>query len=439
MSKSLYRFAAVIALVLTMSAPVFAFQAGERPSARNVLDQLCLGPEHQDIPWKVHFSSPRLMYQQTYKVQALARIDPIVLKSVNKTRVLYFALKVQAADGKWAKGGEFKDYAVPLELSRDTDIEYQSAVYLRPGNYILNIAVLDSGTGQSSLLRQTLRIAAMSDDPFPELGTHLAAVEFPDGFPQQEVGNDEVDDGELFPISRDRNPIPVATPRPAAIDIVLDITKRPAAGAAVVFDLYGRPHVRRRVKSQSSIPPYDLEVGRLLQVGSFLSRLVPQPGCVRVSAVDVLRMKTMLNKADSQTIDWPHFEEQIQRLDQDTVDVAVLTNKKGPAEFIRQYLDDLSADSPDCASGGEHYIIVVSHEVPFPAKDGKLSEADRERAHFYYLVSQEGSGMGDDLNGLLKTVKPERLSFNSPRDFRKALAKIVSDLKAQKLHSTTHP
>jgi hypothetical protein len=432
MSKSRHWFAAVFILVLALATPMFALQADQRPPAMNMLDKLCQGPEHQDIPWKIHFSSPRLMYQQTYKVQARARIDPIVLKAVNDPRVLHFALKVQAADGKWAKGGEFKDYAVPPDLGRDRDIEYQSAVYLRPGDYILSIAVLDSGNGQSSVARQTLRIPAMPDDPFPELDSHLLAVEFPDGFPQQEVGNDEVNDGELFPISLDQSPIPIATPRPAAIDIVLDITKRPVAGASVVFDIYGRPHVSGRGLSPSSIPPYDLEVGRLLQVGSFLSRLAPHPGCVRVSAVDVLRMKTMLDKSNALAIDWPGFEKQIQRLDQDTVDVSVLTNKKGPAEFMRQYLDDLSSGSPACASGGEHYVVVVSHEVPFPAKGGKLSEADRERARFYYLFSQVGGGMGDDLSGLLKPVKPERLSFNSPRDFRKALAKIVADLKSQK-------
>lgn len=432
MSKSRYWFAAVLTLVLARATPLFALQAEERPPAVMVLDKLCQGPEHQDIPWKIHFSSPRLMYQQTYKVQARARIDPVVLKPVNNQRVLHFALKVQAADGKWAKGGEFKDYAVPPDLGRDRNIEYQSAVYLRPGDYILSIAVLDSGTDQSSIARQTLRIPAMPDDPFSELDSHLLAVEFPDGFPQQEVGNDEVDDGELFPISGDQSPIPIATLRPTAIDIVLDITKRPVAGAPVVFDIYGRPHVRRRGPSPSSIPPYDLEVGRLLQVGYFLARLAPQPGCVRVSAVDILHVRTMLNKVNAQAIDWQRFEEQIQRLDQDTVDVAVLTNKKGPAEFMRQYLDELSSDSPPCASGGEHYIVVVSHEVPFPAKGGKLSEADRERARFYYLFSQVGGGMGDDLNGLLKPVKPERLSFNNPRDFRKALAKIVTDLKSQK-------
>jgi hypothetical protein len=432
MPKVPYRFAAVFILVLTVAMPIFALQAREKPPALEVLDKLCQGPEHQDIPWKVHVSSPRLMYQQTYLVQARARIDPLLLKRVNNARILHFALKVQAADGRWATGGEFKDYTVPPDIGRDTDLEYETAVYLRPGNYTLIVAVLDSGTGQSSLLRQTLRIPPMPDDPFPELDSRLAAVEFPDGFPQQEVGNDEADDGELFPVSRDRGPIPVATPHPTVVDIVLDITKRPTVVAPIYFDLYGRPRVRRRPASPPAIPPYDLEVGRLLQVGNLLARLAPQAGCVRVSAVDVLRMKTMLDKVSAKTIDWPRFEQQIQRMDQDTVDVAVLTNKKGPAEFMRRYLDELSADSPACASGGEHYVVVVSHEVPFPEKDGKLADVDRERARFYYLVSQVGGGMGDDLNGLLKPVKPQRLSFNSPRDFRKALAKIVADLKSGK-------
>ncbi len=433
MSKYLLRFAAVLTLALSLAVAISASQDRQDASAPNVLDKLFQGSEHQDIPWKVNFTSPRLMYQQVYLVQARARIDPIILKHVSNTRLLQFVLKVQAEDGRWARGGEYKDYKVPPDLGRDREIEYATCVYLRPGVYTLNLAVLDNSSGKSSLIRETVRIPAMGeDDPYPELDNHLVPVEFPKGFPQQEVGNDRVNDGELFPVSRDRNPISIVSPRPVGVDVVLDIAKRPVPEIPDFYDQFGRPY-RRRPQSNTTAPPsYDLEVGRLLQVGNLLARLAPQGGCVRVSAVDALRMKTILNPTDEKKMDWPSFEEQIEKFEQNTIDVGVLTNKKGPAQFMRRFLDELSADSPPCAERAAHYIIVVSHEVPFPAKDKKLPEADRERARFYYLYSQAGSGMGDDLNDLLKPVKPERLSFNSPRDFRKALAKIVADMKTGK-------
>ncbi len=430
MSKYLLRFAAILALATSAIAPARAIQSSQDATS-SALDKVFQASEHQEVPWKVNFSQPRLMFQQIYLVEVRARVDPSVLIRVNGTRVLHFVLKVQAPDGKWAKGGEYKEFTVQPDFDKDREIEYATAVYLGPGNYTLNLAVLDSKTGKSSLSRDAVRTPPITDDPFPELDASLVPVEFPKGFPERAVGNDQVNYGELFPVSRDRNPIPIANPRPVVIDIVLDISKRPQP-EPVWVDSYGRPHMQRRSVSRNPIPSYDLEVGRLLQVGSTLARFAPQAGCVRVSAVDALRMKTMLDKADVKTVDWPRFEEQIRRLDQDTVDVTVLTNKKGPAQFTRNFLDTLSADSPPCGNGGRHYVIIVSHELPFPSKDGKLADADRERARFYYIYGQTGLGFGDDLGDLLKPVKPERLSFNSPRDFRKALAKIVSDLKSSK-------
>ncbi len=432
MSKCLLRFAAVNMLALSLAVVVFARRAAQDTTSANTIDKVFQGSERHDIPWKVNFSSPRLMYQQVYLVQARTRIDPIALRRVSDTRVLHFVLKVQCEGTKWAKGGEYKEYKVPPDLGQETEIEYATAVYLRPGNYTLNLAVFDNQNGKSSLTRQTIRIPRMGDDPYPELDTYLAPVEFPEGFPQQEVGNDRVDDGELFPVSREGTPIEIVSAHPVLVDVVLDFTKRPKPEVTEFVDQFGRPHVRRRPIGKTPIPSYDLEVGRLLQVGKLLARVAPQAGCVRVSAVDALRMKTMLNRTNEKKMDWPRFEEQIGKFEQDTIDVGVLTNKKGPAQFMRRYLDDLSADSQACGAGAAHYIVVVSHEVPFPAKDDKLPEVDRERARFYYLSSQAGGGMGDDLNDLLKPVKPERLSFNNPRDFRKALAKIAADLKEGK-------
>ncbi|HEU5401365.1 MAG TPA: hypothetical protein VFU86_08415 [Terriglobales bacterium] len=434
MSKYLFRFAEVLIVALALASCALASGPQEAPAG---LEQLFQGSEHQDIPWKVNFSSPRLMFQQVYLVEARARIDPSALRRAGSTDVLHFALRVQLEKGKWATGGEYKDYKLPPGIRRENEIEYATAVYLRPGNYTLNLAVFDNATGKSSLTRDAIRVPKLDNDPFPELDAFLAPVEFPNGFPQQEVENERTDDGELFPVAQAGDPIPIATTHPAVVDIVLDMAKRPTQSALDSLDPFERPRFRRRpeiprIPSKSAISNYELEIGRLLQVGDLLSRLAPSSGCVRISAVDVLRMKTILDRADKTNLDWGRFEEQIGKFDQDTIDVKVLTNRKGPAHFMRGYLDQLSAESSACGAGARHYIIVVSHHVPFPAKDDKLPEVDGERARFYYLQSQLGVAVSDDLGDLLKPVRPERLSFNSPRDFRKALARIVSDMKAGK-------
>jgi hypothetical protein len=432
MSKCLVRFAAVFGLALSLSVAVFGAEKIQDATSHSAEAKLLEGPERQDIPWKVNVSSPRLMYQQVYLVRLRVRIDGVALKRATNTRTLHFILKVQSADGKWLSGGEYKDYQVPVELSSQTEIEYETCAYFRPGDYKLTLVVFDGESGKSSVIRNAIHVSQLNDDPFAELDRYLAPIEFPGGFPQQEIGNESLNDGELFPVALARAPIPIANPRPALVDIVLDIAKRPKPQVPEYFDRMMRSPRFRPRPEPPTIPAYDFEVGRLLQAGDLLARLGLQSGCVRVSAVDALRMKTVLDRTDENKMDWARFEGRVLKFDQDTVDVSVLSNRKGPAQFMRRYLDELSADTSGCASGGTHYIIVVTHEVPFPAKDERLAAADGERARFYYLYNRIGSNFGDDLADLLKPVKPERLSFDSPRDLRKALAKIVSDLRAGK-------
>jgi hypothetical protein len=432
MLRYLTRSFILLCCTASFGLPILNAQTAPSEKSDTAVDKLMAAPEHQDIPWKVNFFSPRLMYQQVYVVRIRAHVDPIALKRINAGPKLQFVARVQGEDGKWLDGGEYKLYPVPSDIGRQSEIQYSTAVYFRPGNYNLVLAVFDSNTGKSSIAREAVRIPKLNDDPIPELDQYLSEVEFPKGFPDQEVGNDTANDGELFPVSLSGKPVPIATPRPVLLDIVLDITKRPKPQIPEYFDNYGRPIRMRRTPLVPSIPAYEMETGRILQTGDLLARLAPQSGCVRVSAVDALRAKTMLDRADAKTLNWEEFEKHIKSFDQDTVDVSVLTNKKGPAQFMRRYLDQLSADSNACRAGAIHYIVIVSHEVPFPAKDEKLPEVDRERARFYYLYNQIGSSMGDDLADLLKPVKPEKLSFNTPRDLRKAFAKIVSDLKSGK-------
>ncbi|MDT8070372.1 MAG: hypothetical protein ROO76_19570 [Terriglobia bacterium] len=430
MLRNLFRFAISFAVVASFVIPVLA-QNRQATVAHSVVDKLLAAPEHQDIPWKVNFFPPRLMYQQMYLVQIRARVDLNAMKKIDVVRALHFVARAQGEDGKWLQGGEYKDYPVPANLGSETEIEYAVAVYFRPGNYTLTLAVFDADSEKSSIAREMIRIPKLNDDPIPELNQYLPAAEFAKGFPDREVGNDRADDGELFPVMLEGKPVPVANTRPVLVDIVLNITKRPKPQIPQYLDRYGRPVREWHRPTVPSIPSYDMEVGRVLQTGNLLARLGLESGCVRVSAVDALRMKTMIDRADEKTLDWVRFEKQIKSFDQDTVDVGVLTNKKGPAQFMRRYLDQLSSDSGACGASATHYIVIVTHEVAFPAKDQKLPAVDRERARFYYLYSQLGS-MGDDLADLLKPVKPERLSFNTPRDLRKAFAKILFDLKSGK-------
>jgi hypothetical protein len=421
-----------LAVLLSLAAPLLAQSHGERPGVP--LQDLLNGPDRQDFPWKITVLQPRLMYQQRFIVQMRARISAEIVSGHNK-HALHFILKVKPQDGDWLKGEQYNDYPVPADLGSGKEIEYATGVYFHPGNYTLALIAFESNGSRISVAHRDVRVEAVKDDPFPEVDRYVPLIELPQGFPDQEVGADDVSDGELFPVAHIDNWVPIANQQPVLVDVVLNFTKRAELRVLEPYRMDPR-YPRNRtgmVWNKPVQPTYRLDVGRVLQMGNVLAHIGLSSGCVRVSAIDVLRMKTIVDRANEKTLDWDKFQQQIGKFDQNTVDAGVLANKKGPAQFAHRFLDTLSGDSTGCPGAARHYVVVIGHEVSLPgaAKEEKLESVDAERARFYY-VHGGVSSMGDDLGEILKGAKPEKLPFTTPKDFRKSFKRIVDDLRTGK-------
>jgi hypothetical protein len=394
------------------------------------IQDLLDGPDRQELPWKVTVQPPRLMYQQRFIVHLRARIPGEAVSRGHQK--LHFILRVKTDEG-WLRGEQFSDYPVPDDLGGNKEIEYATGVYLKPGNYTVALIGFESNSGKTSVIHRPVHVEAVKDDPFPELDRYIPAVEFPSDFPQAEVADEFESDGELFPIAHQKDWVQINNPEPVLVDIVLNVTKR-AVIPRPEPPRMDRMEARMRAMMTPHAPPsYHFEVGRLLQIGNVLAHLELKSGCIRVSAIDVMRAKTIVDREDEKKLDWDKFEARIDKFDQNTVDAAVLANKKGPAQFLHKYLDTLSSDSGRCNGVTRHYVVVVSHEVSLPggAKEERLGAVNGERARFYYLHGGV-SGMGDDISEILKPVRPERLSFSSPRDFRKSFGRIVIEMRGAK-------
>ena len=391
------------------------------------IKELLDGPDRQELPWKVTIQQPRLMYQQRFIVQMRARVPGEAVSGTHRN--LHFILRVKTDEGGWLNDEQFNDYPVPADLGGSKEIEYATGVYLKPGNYTLALIGFESDSGRISVIHRPVHVEGLKDDPFPELDRYIPMVEFPTGFPSAEVANEFVSDGELFPIAHQESWVQIDNREPMLVDIVLNVTKRTAVPHPEPPPMDGRAY-----RFETKVPPvYHFDVGRLLQMGNVLSHMGLKSGCIRVSAIDVLRMKTIVDREDGKTLDWDKFESRIDKFDQNTVDAAVLANKKGPAQFVHKYLDAVSKDTGRCSIATRHYVVVVSHEVSLPAgaKEERLDAADGERARFYYLHAGV-SDMGDDINAVLKPVDPEKLSFSSPREFRKSFGRLVTEMRAGK-------
>lgn len=401
------RVAKLIVVLWMLTAVGFA--AADKPSRPNIaVEELVKGPDRAEIPWKVKMLPPRLMYQQRFLVQMKARIPADAISGTN--RVLHFVIKAQTEDGQWLKDEQYNNYPVPANLGKGQDIEYATGVYLRPGNYTLALIAYEAKTNKTNVIHKAVRVERVKNDPFPELDTLIPQVEFPVGFPQQDVGDDRISDGELFPIAHQDHWVPINNKVPIQLDIVLDVSRGGAAG-----DEYYRRYV-----------------GLVVQIGNVLSHMEVESGCIRVSVTDILRMKTIFDRTGENTLDWDKFEQQVEKYDQNTVDAGVLANKKGPARFAQRFFRTLYSDQGRCGAV-RHYVILVSANWRLPSVSGeeRLGAEDRERATLFWLTGPAWEG-GPHLSDVVKPAEPRQLTIGRPQDFRKAIGTLVKELRASR-------
>ncbi|MGB7847782.1 MAG: hypothetical protein WBL63_19375 [Candidatus Acidiferrum sp.] len=438
MTKQVHRLCVTVVLILVaadrLPGPASSQTFETRPPLP--IDDWLRGPDRQDFAWKIHLLEPRLTFQQRYLVQVRATIDAGILRNVAPPADMHFVVKVSDDRGHWLTGDNYNHFPVPPGLGSDKEIAFDSGLYLRPGNYTIAVIAYDSVRSNGNLWRRPLRVRPLKDDPLPQLDRDLPQVEFLREFPTDSLTLNAANEfptarpvpyfgssnDETWPLGHGREWLPVSTARPVRIDLIMD------------FSGWTDPQEKIRPSAQA----YRQSVGRLLQVGSVISHLTPKRGCIRVSSLDMLRMRTILDRVDSGDLDWDIVQRSMTKLDQFTVDVRALEKRKQAAEFFRRFVTLAASDSAGCGSDLEvplHVVIVaVAGRLQFPSGtrvERMEVEADGE-CHFYYLRPEEiGPGYGfDDVERMLKSVGARQYALSGPREFRRVLAKMIVDVEA---------
>ncbi len=388
------------------------------------VEQWLRGPDRQDFPWKVSVESPRLTFQQRYLVQVRAKISAPDLQKASSRRDLHFVLKVADEEGHWFPGEDYYRYPVPPGLDASSEIQFVAGVYLRPGNYVVALMAYDSVLENGDLWRQNVRVREPKDDPLPELGRDLPQVEFLKDVPHDSVlehsGAFEEDAWEL---ASGREWLSIPGARPLRIDVVLNFSPWPEPRRVSPF-LRMRPMQWRT----PTISDQRQSVARMLQIGSVLSGLGAKNGCVRVTGMQLQRMSMLFDGLDASHADWKKIGDEINKKDPNTIDVHALAGRTHVAEFLKQKLSALLADSSGCALQGEarRVIILVSPGVEFPEGTQLVRLAPEADSQVFYL--KVGYDVPDDIERALKPAKPRRFTVEDPRKFRQALAEIIKDL-----------
>ena len=413
-----------------------------------------LGPDRHDFAWKVHLFTPQLTFQQRYLEQVRVTMPSDTLKNGSAQRDLHFLVKVADEHGKWFEPESYTHYALPANVDSRHELQFGVGLYIHPGQYMFAVLAYDSVSGQGNLWRGPLQVSGVKNDPLPQLDRNLPVIEFIESFPQDRVSVDSENwlhgsrrmgsrwikpmlnvpaqptfvptrvvenNGEVWDLAGEQPWLPVSTPYPVHIDLILNFSE----------------HVEPHLMYEDPSHIYRRNIGRLLQISNLLGHLQVTNGCVHLGVLDAMRMQTLLEPVDADSINWNEFEETIRKLDRNTIEIAKLETRNNASAFFRDSLVDLMSESGPCEFGAAqpvHVILIaVSSGLQFPS--GTRIENVRPendcKCRIYYLRPQSGMPeLEDDLEKMLKPLKAHRLSPSSPLEFRRQLAALISDIEA---------
>jgi hypothetical protein len=242
---------------------------------------------------------------------------------------------------------------------------------------------------------------------------------------------------EFLDLSRIRPPIPEYLPVHTQAPVQVD----------VVFNLTGNQQLSLTPNNLDSFrPPYAEDA--LRGAIALLAQLAPSHGCVRVSAIDILRLKVALDRSSA---DPESNLNQIQHAipivrDNASVDAHTLAGRTKAREFFHRFLEKVISDNAACSPGfpnADRAIIIVSDSLIFPEGTDRepVSPPERRNALFFHVqfsytwfTTKNSMPTAvtafDEVGHMLGHLHPRHFHVAEPNGLRRAVAEIVKDIEA---------
>lgn len=283
----------------------------------------------------------------------------------------------------------------------------------------------DSLHRRGNLWKGELVITREKDDPLPDLDADLPQIDYPASI-QPPSGGDANLTTLAHPggFGEGKLRLPVGNRRPIQVDVVVNL-------------------------SPSALTPERMYYHRnaifLLQVSNVLSQLDFKSGCVRFSAIDILRQKTFAVGEVGPSVDWDNVITTLQATEPNKIDAHALASQKVAPSLFSKFLQEVIAKPSSCGEDGQeskHVLIVVSDAFLFPQQT-QMAAIDAHSlpdVRCYYLEMEPVVGVRfDEIARVLKPLHPERFPLVHPAQFRRALSQIVSEMEKNEFYGGPAP
>jgi hypothetical protein len=364
-----------------------------------------------EIPLTVEVSSPHLSILQRLVVNFRAAVSAKAVRALGPRAQLFFAVRLRPAGGAWIEDGVFAGMNPVNDLPKNAFIEFRSEALVLPGEYTVGFILYDSVTGRHSSRLRQLRVPRPSGDPLAETARNLPPVEF---FIQS------LGENSAYPAEpRARLWMPVPTRRPVRVELLVNFSP------SEQFDGLTPVHMRN--------------TSTMLGMLRVLAQMEVPNGSLHITALDLLHRQVVFEQDNVRSLNLRRLHNALAQINPLRVSVQDLEERRRNAAFFRGVLQDLlQPTSSRPARGGEAspepyrvFVLLSSPQLftehsdldPLPPLEG----CDCRIYHLQYRINS--LNIWDQLPRILRELHPTRFQLESPADFRRALARILAELR----------
>ena len=426
--------ALLVAAAFFAAAPLCAQNITTREAPPEIpFEQWIAETKHVELPWSINISPARLSILQRLVVEFRVKVPSKSLYLLGPTYQLFLDVRLKPAGAAWLSTHDVTGTRLHERMPKENHLEFSLRALVQPGEYTVGIILFDRISGLRSVAQRKLTVRPVSGDPLPEISRDLPVVEF------FQRGVDE--DHEALPELHSRLWIPVATRRPVHIELLVNFAA-PEPGPNMPGSLARNARNLRTLHQRN--------VARMLGIIKVLSQMELANGSMHITAFDLHRRNVLFEQDTRGELDWPRLRTALAQVNPLSIPVQALEGRRQNAAFLRELLQHrlpspgaAPAHSGNGSNGGSdahasdaeplRVFIVVSSPVIFE-RGTDLSPVLPPRGddfrvyHLQYKVS--AANLWDDLPRVLRELTPRRFELQTPDEFRRALARILADLRA---------
>ena len=392
------------------------------------------------IRWNARVLGIELSNQQ--RLRARIELDVDGTELVKRRGKGYLIMAVQLNDSQNRPYQTRK--AIDLNRIEDAagklNVTYTQDVLVTPGTYRVMLGVLDTATGEHSVLERTLNAGAIRNDPLPAAWRDLPPVEL-----LQEA--DSLDSLYL-PYLSGRLNLPIETRHPVRVELMVNASPSSSGQNPRM----GQANSRTR--------------DELVPALKVISQVNVLRGALNVSILDLTRRQIVFEQREVRDLDWPMLRQALVTADPNVIDVHALENREKNAQFFVEQVGRRIAGAatreaqqtnpglnqavpvlivlsgPMTLNSGEdlHPIkasresvgavfYIRYHSVSLRPILSPLDEPRRGRRGFSSLPSAPAfTEPPDSLEHTLKPLQPRVFDVYTPEQFRKTLATVLSEI-----------